>query len=244
MESAQAAEDLGAMDSMIVTIDGPAGAGKSSLARRLAAKLGFAFLDTGALYRCVTLAALESAYDWSDSAALGVLAEQLPMRWDGQRIYIDQRDVSEAIRAPEVTRHIRYVADSIPARLALTRRQQQLAEGRDLVTEGRDQGTEVFPLAECKIFLTASPEERARRRQMQLRDAGVEVAFADLLSDQIRRDEEDSSRAIGRLRAAPDATVLMTDGMSEDDVLEELVRIVRRCQALRDQRRPQAMRGA
>jgi cytidylate kinase/pantoate ligase/cytidylate kinase len=214
---------------MIVTIDGPAGAGKSSLARGLAGRLGFDFLDTGALYRCVTLAALEQSYDWSDARALGDLAERLPMRWDGQRIFLANRDVTDAIRDPEVTRKIRYVADSIPARIALSKLQRTLAADRDLVTEGRDQGTEVFPMAECKIFLTASPEERARRRQHQLRQAGIELPLSELLTDQIRRDEEDSSRPVGRLRASPDAKILMTDGMTEEEVLEALVEIVQRC---------------
>lgn len=212
---------------MIVTIDGPAGAGKSSIARLAATQLGFAFLDTGAMYRCVTHAALHREHPWQDAARLLEIAEGCEIDFVDGRVHLNGEDVSDAIRTPEVTRHIRFAADHPQIRARLNVQQRRIAAGQDIVTEGRDQGTEVFPDAECKIFLTASPEVRAQRRQQQLAASGKQVSLEDVLADQNRRDLEDRLREVGRLRPADDAVVVNTDGMQPDEVLQQVLQIVR-----------------
>ena len=211
---------------MIVTIDGPAGAGKSSIAHQVADRLGFEFLDTGAMYRAVTYGALQNEVDLNYPDALAQYASTITLRWEDQCIYLDDVDISEQIRSPVVTKSIRYLADIPRVRDQLSQQQRRIAKGRDVVTEGRDQGTDVFPDAECKIFLTASPEERARRRQQQLADAGKQVTVQEILVAQNQRDLEDRMRDVGRLRAAPDAIVLQSDGLSADEVLEKVLEIV------------------
>lgn len=216
---------------MIVTIDGPAGAGKSSVARQAADALEFDFLDTGAMYRAITLAGIRRDVKWADTAALIRLAEDAEIEFRDRRVWLGGDDVSEVIRNPSVTRVIRHVADVPEIRAILTEKQRCFARGRNVVTEGRDQGSEVFPDAQCKIFLTATPEERARRRQQQLSEVGRYVALEDILAQQNQRDLEDRMRPVGRLRPAPDAVVLPTDGLSPDEVLLEVLRIVNRRRA-------------
>jgi len=211
---------------MIVTIDGPAGAGKSSIARQVATALGFEFLDTGAMYRAITLGAMRAGVAMEDVDSLVRFADQVVLGWRGHRIFLNEEDISDEIRTPEVTARIRYLADPPPIRRSLTLQQRRIADGRDIVTEGRDQGTEVFPDADCKIFLTASPEERAKRRQQQLAEAGKEVAFETILAAQNQRDLEDRIREVGRLRAAKDAIVIQTDGMTPAEVLQKVLTVV------------------
>ncbi|MCO8125182.1 (d)CMP kinase [Stieleria sp. TO1_6] len=212
---------------MIVTIDGPAGAGKSSIAHQVASRLEFEFLDTGAMYRAATLAALRAQMDLSDTDGLAEFVGTLNLAWKSNTIWIDQEDVSGLIRTPEVTRSIRYLADVPAVRSRLSQLQRQIACGRNIVTEGRDQGAEVFPDAECKIFLTASPTERAKRRMRQLADSGSYLSLEDVLAAQNQRDLEDRMRAVGRLRAADDAVVINTDGMLPEQVLDQIVDLVR-----------------
>ena len=214
---------------MIVTIDGPAGAGKSSIAHQVADRLGFEFLDTGAMYRAVTLGAIRAGCDLNNPHEIIEYAKSVQIRWEDQRIFLNDQDVSVEIRTPEVTSSIRFVADIPDVRQELSEQQRVIAKGRDIVTEGRDQGTEVFPDADCKIFLTASPEERARRRQQQLADAGKHMTVEEILIAQNQRDLEDRLRDVGRLRAAADATVLQSDGMTPDEVLERVLEIVEGC---------------
>ena len=212
---------------MIVTIDGPAGAGKTTVAKRLAANLGYCFLDTGAMYRAVALAGLRRGIDWNDSKALAELARAIQIRFDGDRVLLDGEDVSEAIRANQTTVAVRHVADHPQVREHLVSLQREFGQGRDLVTEGRDQGTLVFPDARCKFFLNASAEERARRRVADLQARGHEVPLADILRQQQQRDDEDRQRPFGRLMRAPDAVEIVTDGMSQDQVVSRLEQIVR-----------------
>ncbi|MGC6445010.1 MAG: (d)CMP kinase [Rubripirellula sp.] len=212
---------------MIVTIDGPAGAGKSSIAKIAADRLGFEFLDTGALYRAMTLAAIRAQVDFSDTQEIIRFSSTVDIQWDGQRVLLKGEDVSAQIRTPPVTDAIRFVADLPEIRSRLSEIQRQVSTGRNMVTEGRDQGSEVFSDAECKIFLTASPEERARRRHQQLADMGRPVPLEEILRAQDRRDEEDRSREIGALRPADDASIIESDGMTTDDVLELILKIVR-----------------
>ena len=147
---------------MIITIDGPAGAGKSSVARALARRLGFAFLDTGAMYRAVALAGKRKGLDWDQPGDLADLAHRIDLNLEDDRIYLDGEDVSEEIRTSDVTAVTRYAADNQQVRRHLVDLQRAAAAGKNIVTEGRDQGTLAFPNAQCKIFLTASPQERAQ----------------------------------------------------------------------------------
>ena len=212
---------------MIVTIDGPAGAGKSSVARQLANVLGFQFLDTGAMYRCVVLAALDAGIDLTDQVAMADIASEMKFSTDGDQILLNGQDVTAAIRTQEVTTSIHYAADNPQIRNILVRLQQDFASDVDVVTEGRDQGTVAFPNAECKIFLTASPVERARRRQEQLRQQGEQVELEVILQSQQTRDEQDEARELGGLHAAVDAVHVVTDGMKQFEVVEHLERLVR-----------------
>lgn len=212
---------------MIITIDGPAGAGKSTTARALARRLGFRFLDTGAMYRAVALAALRRGYDWDAPDDLARLARKLNIESAGERILLDGEDVGEAVRATEVTAVTRYAADNPQVRAHLVELQRRAAGKDDIVVEGRDQGTVAFPDAQCKIFLTAGAEERARRRLRDLQAQGEPVAFEEVLAAQQRRDREDAARAVGPLRQAPDAVEVRTDGMTFDQVVDRLEQIVR-----------------
>ena len=211
---------------MIVTIDGPAGAGKSSIARQVADRLGFEFLDTGAMYRAITLGAIRSQVEFDDPAAVIGFAEKARLRWEEHRLFLNETEVTEEIRSPIVTDSIRFVADVPEIRSILSQRQREIAQGRNIVTEGRDQGSEVFPDAECKIFLTASPEERAKRRHQQLADTGRPIPLDEILRAQNRRDEEDRNRPMGALRPADDAVVLESDGLTTEEVLERTLQIV------------------
>ncbi len=213
--------------SFVVAIDGPAGAGKSTASRMLADRLGFQFLDTGAMYRCVTLAALQARVDLNDRQAVTLLANQLTIRLEGERVTLDGVDVSEAIRAPEVSAAIGAIADNEQVRSLLSNLQRQWAQGKRVVTEGRDQGTVVFHDSPCKIFLTASDQERAKRRCEELNNKGIVARYEDVLAQQQLRDQEDTSRKVGGLKIADDATVVLTDGLTLDQVVDRLVEIVR-----------------
>ncbi len=212
---------------MILTIDGPAGAGKSSVARALAKRLGFRFLDTGAMYRAVALAGMRRGLDWDVPDDLARLAATLDLRIVGDRILLDGHDVTEAVRASEVTAVTRYAADNPRVREHLVSLQRSLAAGENIVSEGRDQGTVAFPDAACKIFLTASPEERARRRLADLTSQGEPATLEQVLAAQERRDRDDAARAFGPLIHAADAVEVRTDGMSLDAVVDRLEELAR-----------------
>ena len=212
---------------MIITIDGPAGAGKSSVARSLARRLGFRFLDTGAMYRAVALAGLRKGLDWAVPDDLARLAENIDLQSLGDRILLDGEDVTEAVRTSEVTAVTRYAADNPQVREHLVKLQRTLAGRANVITEGRDQGTVAFPKAKCKVFLTASPEERARRRLADLQSQGEPVALEQVLAAQQRRDREDAGRAVGPLAPAPDAVEVCTDGLTLDQVVDKLESLAR-----------------
>lgn len=206
---------------MIVTIDGPAGAGKSTVARRLADKLGFEFLDTGAMYRAVTWAAVHRGLDLQDDAGLAVLAAGIDLRMESGHVLVDGADVSSAIRTPDITAQVKFVADPPVVREVLVELQRRLVGEQDFVTEGRDQGTVAFPDAECKVFLTATPETRAQRRWEQLAE-NQRPSVEEILQQQNLRDHRDSKREVGRLMAADDAQELATDGLTLDEVVDRL----------------------
>lgn len=213
---------------MIVTIDGPAGAGKSTVAKALARRLGFRFLDTGAMYRAVALAAMRRELDWDRPEDLVALARQLRIELLEDRVLLDGEDVSEAIRSQEVTAVSRHAADNPQVREHLVHLQRALAEKHDVVTEGRDQGTVAFADAQCKIFLTAGPEERARRRLADLEARGESATLQEVFEAQEARDRRDAGREVGPLARAGDAVEVHTDGMTVEQVVDRLVQFVRR----------------
>ncbi len=182
---------------MIVTIDGPAGAGKSTAARELARRLGFEYLDTGAMYRAVTLMCLRAGVDLSDQDVVADLARRTRIDFRGGRLFADGEDVSDEIRTLRVTEECRYVAANNVVRGLLVDLQREIAGRRDIVTEGRDQGTVAFPAAECKFFLTADPLKRAERRQKELEEAGETVDIEQLVAAIRERDERDRTREVG-----------------------------------------------
>jgi cytidylate kinase len=212
---------------MIVTIDGPAGAGKSTVARELARRLAFEYLDTGAMYRAVTWEALLRGLDLSDGAAIAELARSLDLQFKSDRIFIGQRDVTTAIRQPEVTAAVSTVADLVPVRRQLVERQRRIASTGRFVCEGRDQGTVAFPDALAKIYLTASVARRAERRREELRAAGHAVSQEDVERQQLDRDRRDEDRPEGALRKAPDAIEINTDDLKFEEVVDKLEAIVR-----------------
>jgi cytidylate kinase/pantoate ligase/cytidylate kinase len=211
---------------MIVTLDGPAGAGKSSTARALAARLGWCYMDTGAMYRAVALTALEQGIPLDAAGTVAELAERLRIEFRDGRVTVDGRDVSVEIRTERITAATRPVADAPPVREAMKRMQRRMAEGIDVVTEGRDQGSVVFPDAELKVFLTASPEERARRRHREEVGRGRDASLEEILAAQSRRDEGDCTRKVGALCQAADAVLLETDGLTAEEVLGRLLDLV------------------
>ena len=212
---------------MILTIDGPAGAGKSSVTRKLADRLGFQFLDTGAMYRAVTWAAMNAEIDFKEESRLMTLVESLELQLNDDAVVVNGTDVTGQIRERMVTLNVSAIADSIPIRMHLVELQRRLAAAGDYVCEGRDQGTVVFPDAFCKIYLTASPEQRAQRRMDQLTAAGQFVDYDQILREQAIRDRQDQSRPFGALARAEDAVEVNTDHKSMDEVVDELERIAR-----------------
>jgi cytidylate kinase len=207
---------------MVIAIDGPAGAGKSTVARALAELLDFTYLDSGAMYRCVALAGLERGVDLDDGAAMGRLAAALAIDLDGGRVALDGRDVSEAIREPRVSEVSSRVSIHPAVREALVAEQRRLIGGGRYVAEGRDIGTVVSPEAPLKVFLTASAEERARRRAAQ---TGEEPAA--VLAAQGERDARDEGRRHSALRPADDAVEIDTTGLSLEQVVARVESLAR-----------------
>lgn len=212
---------------MIVTIDGPAGAGKSTAARELARRLGFEYLDTGAMYRAVTWICLEERLDLTDQSAVASAARSADIDFRQGRIFANGRDISGEIRTVRVTEESRFVAANQLVRDLLVDLQRRIAGNRDIVTEGRDQGTVAFPHAECKIFLTADPRERARRRQEELRQRGEEIELETLVTQIVERDRRDAERKVGALRPADDAIVIDTSTLDTETMIGELEQLVR-----------------
>jgi len=207
----------------IVAIDGPAGAGKSTVARQLARKLGFNMIDTGAIYRALALAARRSGVAWDDDEGLRQLLDGgLELVFPEDRVILDGHDVTEAIRTPEISRGASVVSARPVVREKLLGLQRELGRSapRGAVLEGRDIGTVVFPDAQVKFYLTASDEARAQRRWAELSEKGLSLTLQDVLADQRRRDQDDIERTIAPLRAAPDAIQIDTTGIDLDAVVE------------------------
>jgi cytidylate kinase len=222
----------------LVAIDGPAGAGKSTVARRIARKLGYTYLDTGAMYRSVAWKALQSDIAAEDADRLEAVARALAIRFSAlredstQQVWLDGEDVTAAIRTPEVSSFTSRISVLPSVRAVVVDQQRRIAEAeaRGVVLEGRDIGTVVFPNAPLKIFLTASPEERARRRVEEMQSRGLRVDADRTLAELLERDARDSHRETSPLAMADDAVPIHTDGLTIDEVVQRIL-------ALREERR-------
>src|SRR5213595_2328372 len=208
---------------MVIAIDGPAGAGKSTVARAVADALGLTYLDSGAMYRCVALAALRAGIDVDHSSAVGNLAREIRIEFRDGRVVLDGADVADEIRAADVAAAASRVSVHPEVRAAMVARQRALIATGDYVAEGRDIGTVVSPDAPLKVFLTASEEERAHRRAAELGEPAAEVRQA-----QAARDARDRGREHGALRAAADAVEVDTTGLDVDAVVERIAKLARR----------------
>jgi len=218
--------------SLVVAIDGPVASGKSTAARELARRLGWRYLDSGALYRAITWKALQDGVKLEDEEALARVAEGLPLQFEpapsGLRLFLNDEEITEAIRRPELTRQIHHAACNPRVRQAVNRMQRRLATGGGVVAEGRDMTTVVFPEADVKFFLTASPEERARRRYEELTAKGIPVELEDVQRDLLERDRHDTTRAVAPLRQAEDARVIDTTNLSIDQMAQQMADEVNR----------------
>jgi cytidylate kinase len=215
----------------VVAIDGPAGSGKSTVARNLATRLGYTFLDTGALYRSVALIAQRRQIAWDDSTRLGGLARGLEIGFvtddDRVRVFADGADVTDNIRQPEISEGASRVSALPEVRAGLLEIQRRVAARANVVAEGRDIGTVVFPAAQAKFFLSATPETRARRRTLELQAAGRTAVFEEVLAEMLARDTRDSGRAVAPMRRAEDAVEIDSSGLTPEQVMERMLAVVR-----------------
>jgi cytidylate kinase len=212
---------------LVVAIDGPAGSGKSTVAKRVAAEIGATLLDTGAIYRSLAYLADEKGIEWADGPALAELAATLEVRFEMQgernQVYLHDQDVSRLIRTPHISSGASQVSVHPPVRQALLELQRQFAERGAVVAEGRDVGTVVFPRAQVKVFLVASPEERAKRRLGELKRAGKHISLDELLAQQKERDQRDSERDVAPLKQSEDAVAVDTTSLTIDQVVAKVV---------------------
>jgi cytidylate kinase len=221
-----------------IAIDGPAGSGKSTIGEKVARKLGYLFFDTGVMYRAVTWAALEQFKSVEDEEKVSALAEKVhidvkpPSQKDGRKcdVYLDGVDITWKVRTPEVDRYVSPVSAYRGVRIALTEQQRRIAQRGRTVMAGRDIGTVVLPEADLKIYLDASVEERARRRYAEVMERGEQANFAEILASIQRRDEIDSTRALAPLKPAADAHIINTEGLTIDQVLKRIIRLVKSLQ--------------
>ncbi len=216
---------------MIVTIDGPSGSGKSTAAKTLAARLGFEFLDTGAMFRAVALGLLRAKVDLEQPAAITAYLPNIHLDLRPGQVWLNGEEVTASIRTPEVTAASSRIAVVPAVRAFLAEQQRRLAQNRDIICEGRDQGTVVFPEAACKFFLTADPRVRAQRRFGELHRRGEQTTLEDILQAQEERDRRDTSRALAPLAPARDARVVDTTHLSLDEVMDRLEHEIRQCRA-------------
>jgi len=216
----------------IIAIDGPAGSGKSTAAKNLARALGFTYIDTGAMYRAVTWKAIKNGIDLDNEPALVDLTRDISLRLEPEnsatRVFVDGTEVTDAIRNEAVSRQVYHVAAEPRCRELIVRKQREMGKNGGVVAEGRDIGTVVFPDAELKIFLSAEPGERARRRCEQLAEAGMHPDYNDVLREIELRDKRDAEREASPLRKAPDAVAVDNTGCTAEETIEKLLDVVRR----------------
>ncbi|MCK9615008.1 MAG: (d)CMP kinase [Candidatus Omnitrophica bacterium] len=208
---------------MIVAIDGPAGSGKTTIAKLLSKKLNISYLDTGATYRALTLKALEGGIDLKDASLLAQLAANLNLKLDGQKTYLDGKDVSEEIRTPLIDKNISIIVAHPKVRSVMVSLQRAVAKGKDFVVEGRDITTVVFPNAEFKFYLDADSAIRAERRFRELEAKGMKIDFTETEKDLRKRDDADKKREVGALTLSSDATYIDTTKMSIEEVINTMV---------------------
>jgi cytidylate kinase len=228
-------EHLGRIDRhsqlFVITLDGPAGAGKSTVAKALAGRLGISYLDTGAMYRALTVKALRLKMDLSDEEALTTLAGNTKITFkempDGSlNITLDGEDVAAAIRVPQVTNNTYYAARTPGVRTLMVAWQRAIGQNRSIVTDGRDQGTVVFKDARYKFYLDAEPQERVRRRHKELIAAGKDVHLDQLRADMQERDQKDFTRAVGPLKKAPDAILVDSTGLTVEGTVDKIMKLI------------------
>lgn len=212
---------------MIVTIDGPAGVGKSTVAKLLAKRLGYRYLDTGAMYRAFTWGAIKRGIPLNEEGKLLRMIKGSSLRMGPETILLDGEDITRYIRSEDLTRHVHHLADSIPIRSELVRLQMEIAKGGNLVTEGRDQGSVVFPRAKRKFYLDASLRERARRRLKDLGKASKDLRLQEMMVEIRLRDGLDIQRAVGGLRIPKDAIYIDTTDMTVQEVLDTIFGIIK-----------------
>jgi len=213
---------------MVIAIDGPAGSGKSTLSKILAKKLGFVYLDTGAMYRALTLKVLNEKVSLDDESGMIRLAKDLDFKYGrDNRVFLDGKDVTENIRTPEIEKAISKVCGIPKVREYLVALQRKIAGSVSCVTEGRDTTTVVFPRAEAKVFLDASVDERARRRLLDFQKKNIAIDLETVKKELRRRDLADCSRSVGALKKAPDAFVLDTTGLTIEQVAEKIYSLVK-----------------
>ena len=213
---------------MIIAIDGPAGAGKTTVARLLAKKLNIFYLDTGATYRALTFKALEEKIDLDDEEALENLAKNLNLRFDFSqgKVFLDGEDITDKIRQPIIDKNISKVAEKPKVRKVLVELQRKIAQDKDFVVEGRDTTTVVFPNAQFKFFLDADFYVRLKRRFKELKEKGLNISFSEVEKDLKRRDKADLERKVGPLRRAEDAIYIDTTDLSLEEVIEKIIKII------------------
>jgi cytidylate kinase len=216
-------------DCIVVAVDGPAGAGKSTVARRVAAALGFGYVDSGALYRAAALAALRAGVDLADAEAVAsaVAGARIDLLDDSRRVLLAGDDVSADIRTPEVSQIASKISAFAPVRAALVELQRSARRKPGIVADGRDIGTVIFPRAQLKVFLDADPAERARRRTAELVDGGKPAKLADVRREMDERDQRDRSREVAPLRPAPDAVTIDSTSLGIDEVVARIVHEIR-----------------
>ncbi|MDI3519701.1 MAG: CMP/dCMP kinase [Caldanaerobacter sp.] len=211
-----------------IAIDGPAGAGKSTAAKKLAKLLGFTYIDTGAMYRAITLKVLRENISLKDEERIVEVARKSDISLDGERVFLDGEDVSEEIRKPIISQKVSVVSQIPEVREILVKKQRKIAEGKNVVMDGRDIGTVVLPDAQFKFFLTASLEERARRRYEELKNKGTEVKYEEVLEEIKKRDSLDSGRKTSPLTIPEGAILIDTTDLTEEEVVERVYEAIRK----------------